>query len=287
MGEGRIVNPIIPDELVSRNPVELVQSVILTLINVFYVVGVVTFFFMLVIGGIQWLSSGGDKGALANAQARIQHAIIGLVVLMAAYAIVTLVEAVFGINILLIDIGTLTLSGEGGGQLSLVPDSGVGGGAAEFNITSWIPTVINLLFVIAVVVFFFMLVTGGIRWIGSGGDKGLTQAARGQITSAVVGLLITLSAYAIVNLLEMVFGITILEGLDLTGEPVPTRGPMPTPICRVGGYSPCFSSSECCSGYCDDTFTCSPSYMAPPTSTPTPPTATATPTPVGPTGIAP
>jgi hypothetical protein len=109
----QIHNPIFPD-LGSANAVDLTESTIVTLINVLYVVGVVAFFFMLVIGGIQWLSSGGDQQALANAKARIR-----LTILMSAFAIVTLIEAVFDINILLIDVSNLGIDvgsgGDGGG----------------------------------------------------------------------------------------------------------------------------------------------------------------------------
>lgn len=106
---GKIFNPVLSEELRTGDPIELVQTIIVTLINLIYVVGVIIFFFMLVIGGIQWLSSGGDKQAVANAQARIQHAVIGLVLLLAAFAIVTLLEELFGISILVIDIGELSL----------------------------------------------------------------------------------------------------------------------------------------------------------------------------------
>jgi hypothetical protein len=122
----QIHNPIFPD-LGSANAVDLTESTIVTLINVLYVVGVVAFFFMLVIGGIQWLSSGGDQQALANAKARIQHAVIGLTILMSAFAIVTLIEAVFDINILLIDVSNLGIDvGSGGGG-----SGGSGSGSLE------------------------------------------------------------------------------------------------------------------------------------------------------------
>ena len=46
----------------------------------------------------------------------------------------------------------------------------------------------------------------------SGGDKVATQAARETITSALIGLLIVLSVYAIIRVLEAAFGLTILSG---------------------------------------------------------------------------
>lgn len=70
---------------------------------------------------------------------------------------------------------------------------------------------IRLILVIAALVFFFILVIGGIRWIASGGDKAQTEAARNQITAALVGLVIVFAAWAIVQLINTFFGINIFE----------------------------------------------------------------------------
>lgn len=70
---------------------------------------------------------------------------------------------------------------------------------------------IRLILIIAFLVFFFFLVYGGIRWIASGGDKAQTETARNQITSALIGLVIVVSAWAIVELINRFFGINIFE----------------------------------------------------------------------------
>ena len=74
---------------------------------------------------------------------------------------------------------------------------------------------IQLALVIASVVFFFILIVGGIRWIVSGGDKAQTEAARGQITAALVGLVIVFAAWAIVQLIGTFFGVSITGGLTI------------------------------------------------------------------------
>lgn len=70
---------------------------------------------------------------------------------------------------------------------------------------------IRLVLVVAALVFFFILVIGGIRWIASGGDKAQTENARNQITAALVGLVIVFAAWAIVQLINTFFGINIFE----------------------------------------------------------------------------
>lgn len=81
-----------------------------------------------------------------------------------------------------------------------------------------IPMLIKLLLIVAALVFFFMLVLGGIKWILSGGDKGKTEEARNQITSALVGLVIVFSAWAIAGLIKAFFNVDILNlNLNLRG----------------------------------------------------------------------
>jgi hypothetical protein len=65
--------------------------------------------------------------------------------------------------------------------------------------------------VVAAVVFFFILVIGGIKWIASGGDKAATEGARNQITAALVGLVIVFAAWAIVQLIQVFFGVNIFS----------------------------------------------------------------------------
>lgn len=70
---------------------------------------------------------------------------------------------------------------------------------------------INLVMVLAALVFFFMLVWGGIRWVTSQGDKNNVEGARNQITNALIGLAIVFAAWAIMKLIEVLFGINIFS----------------------------------------------------------------------------
>lgn len=86
----------------------------------------------------------------------------------------------------------------------------------DITITQIVSAALLLILVIAAVVFFFMLVIGGVRWITSGGDKAQTEAARNQITAALIGLVIVFAAWAIANLIEIFFGIDLFGGLNVT-----------------------------------------------------------------------
>ena len=84
-------------------------------------------------------------------------------------------------------------------------------GLNNITIANIISAIIILVLIIAALIFFFMLVWGGIRYITSGGDKAQTEAARGQITAALIGLVIVFAAWAIINLVNLFFGINILQ----------------------------------------------------------------------------
>src|SRR5258708_32950215 len=102
------------------------------------------------------------------------------------------------------------LAQAGGTTINLAP--GGNGASSQFTgltaitIGGIISGAISLILVVAAILFFFMLVIGGIRWILSGGDKGQTEAARNQITAALVGLVIVFAAWAIVTLIGQLFG---------------------------------------------------------------------------------
>jgi len=64
------------------------------------IVGGLAFLVYLMWGGIQWVTSGGDKTKLDEAQHKIYNSMVGLGVLVASYAFVRLVSGVLDINLL-------------------------------------------------------------------------------------------------------------------------------------------------------------------------------------------
>lgn len=70
---------------------------------------------------------------------------------------------------------------------------------------------IRLALVVVALVFFAMLIWGGIRWMMSKGDKTEVENARNQISNALIGLAIVFVAWALIKLIQAVFGIDILE----------------------------------------------------------------------------
>jgi hypothetical protein len=51
--------------------------------------------------------------------------------------------------------------------------------------------------IIALLLAFFLLISGGISWLSSGGDKNQLESARNKITNAIIGLIIVFSVWAV------------------------------------------------------------------------------------------
>lgn len=79
---------------------------------------------------------------------------------------------------------------------------------------AFIPKLINVGFIIAVIVFIFVLLWGGISWMTAGGDKQKVEDARSKVTNGIVGLFVVFLVFVIIQVVEMLFGIDIME-LDL------------------------------------------------------------------------
>ncbi|HLD91828.1 MAG TPA: hypothetical protein VI795_00365 [Patescibacteria group bacterium] len=82
---------------------------------------------------------------------------------------------------------------------------------ASILLSAILPKIIGLLMVFGVVAFLFMLIWGAVSWILSGGDKAHVESARARITSALTGLVLMFSTFAIIKLIETFFGIDILS----------------------------------------------------------------------------
>ena len=81
---------------------------------------------------------------------------------------------------------------------------------------SLVAGLLNIVLVVAVVIFLFVFIWGAISWITSGGDKAAVESARGKVMTAIIGLVLLVSTWAIINLIESFFGINILT-LDILG----------------------------------------------------------------------
>lgn len=95
-----IVNPVISG-IAGKSPEDapsLFARLLAGIVGFFLTVATIWTFFQLLLGGLNWISSGGDKGKLEAAQQRIQQAIVGLLIVFASWGIFLLLLQFFGMS---------------------------------------------------------------------------------------------------------------------------------------------------------------------------------------------
>lgn len=69
-------------------------------LGVFTIVGGLMFILYFVLGGISWISSGGEQDKVEKAKKQMTNGVIGLIIVVTAYGIIFIVSAVLGFDIL-------------------------------------------------------------------------------------------------------------------------------------------------------------------------------------------
>ncbi len=73
---------------------------IATLWQTIILVGGLAFLLYFLLGGITWITAGGDKGKIEEARGKITQGLVGLAVLAASYVIIKFIETAIGLNLL-------------------------------------------------------------------------------------------------------------------------------------------------------------------------------------------
>mgnify|MGYP001573216984 CR=1 FL=1 len=73
---------------------------IATLWQTIILVGGLAFLLYFLLGGVTWITAGGDKGKIEEARGKITQGLVGLAVLAASYVIIKFIEMAIGMNIL-------------------------------------------------------------------------------------------------------------------------------------------------------------------------------------------
>jgi len=89
---------------------------------------------------------------------------------------------------------------------------------ALLTFSGFISTVIGIMTIVAFIWFVVSFFGGVISIIGSGGDKQALETAKKKITTAIIGLVVTIAAIFIVEVIGQIFGINILSFSALFGQ---------------------------------------------------------------------
>jgi len=104
-----ITNPALGSTLERMTGAEFFAKLVPALIVLALIIGATAFVFVLLLGAISWITSGGDKAQVEAARARVVTGVVGLVILFSIWAGIKLIEGFFGINILTLDILNLAI----------------------------------------------------------------------------------------------------------------------------------------------------------------------------------
>ena len=104
-----ISNPALSKTLQEKSGLKFFRELIPRMVGLAILVGVLIFFFIMITGAIQWITSGGDKAAIEGARGKITNAIVGVVILLSLFALLKVIQDFFGIKILTLDIGPLMI----------------------------------------------------------------------------------------------------------------------------------------------------------------------------------
>ena len=107
--------------------------------------------------------------------------------------------------------------------------SASGSTAALNNMTEMISSVITIATVVAAIFFIIYFLLAAFSWITSEGDSGKLTKARNQIIHAVIGLILVVTAYAIIGLIGSIVGIDILNPAAILQSVIPSSSVAPTP----------------------------------------------------------
>lgn len=147
------------------------STVIPAILNTLYTIAGALAVIFIIVGAIRYIFSGGESSNISKAKSTIQYAIIGLILVILAFAITNFVIGAIGkVNV----------------------NSATGWKTLRDN-------VINTLLFVAGAGAVIMIIYGAFRYVTSGGNSSAVTKAKDTILFAVIGLIIAILAYAIVN----------------------------------------------------------------------------------------
>lgn len=91
------------------------------------------------------------------------------------------------------------------GKLQSVGQSSGYAEADDTSLAKGLGVVANMVIGLLGVIFIILIIFGGIQWMTAGGNEEQVKKAQNRIKNAVIGLIVTVSAYAIWSLIDRLF----------------------------------------------------------------------------------
>lgn len=109
------------------------------------------------------------------------------------------IMAVLGLVAIPLAPASTTFANQASQQISQGVTSVGGTGTGQQDLKDGIKTIVNVMLFILGAIAVIMIIIGGIRYATSNGDASNTKAAKDTILYAVIGLVVAILSYAIVN----------------------------------------------------------------------------------------
>jgi len=100
LAHAAITNTAVPGGSAPDDSPRQFAVTIATLWQTIILVGGLAFLLYFLLGGITWITAGGDKSKIEEARHKITQGLVGLSVLAASYVIIKFIETAIGMNIL-------------------------------------------------------------------------------------------------------------------------------------------------------------------------------------------
>lgn len=104
-----ISNPALSGPITTLNGTTFVQRAVPISITILLTIGVLFFFFNFLIGGLNYISAGGDKVKLEAAKGKLSGAIIGILIMFAFMAVITLVGNILGTSLTVLNLDSIRI----------------------------------------------------------------------------------------------------------------------------------------------------------------------------------
>jgi len=104
-----LTNPAFGPQLQALNGVTFIQKLVPTTITIALTLGVLIFFFNVLMGGVAYINSGGDKAKTEAARSKITNALIGIVLMFLVFMVLTLVGTTLDIPLTVLDLDKLRI----------------------------------------------------------------------------------------------------------------------------------------------------------------------------------
>jgi len=97
----QIYNPALSEDWQTAGGGDFLASLIASFLHLLLIGAGIAAFFYLLLGGIQWITSGGDKAGTEAAREKITAAVIGLVIVVSVFAFINIIAPILGLDFLL------------------------------------------------------------------------------------------------------------------------------------------------------------------------------------------